>query len=55
MTKYLACVFLLVCFASTAIAGMAADSKQVAEVENIYADLNDAFSRSFAVGHFWSS
>jgi hypothetical protein len=44
MTKYLACVFLLVCLASTAIAGMTADSKQVAEVENIYADLNDAFS-----------
>src|SRR5713226_5654075 len=44
MTKYFACVFLLVCFASTAIAGMTADSKQVAEVENNYADLNDAFS-----------
>jgi hypothetical protein len=44
MTKYLARVVLLACFASTAIAGMTADSRQVAEVENIYADLNDAFS-----------
>jgi hypothetical protein len=44
MAKYLACVFLLACFTSSAIAGLTADSKQVAEVENIYADLNDAFS-----------
>src|ERR1700687_1924241 len=44
MTKCLACIFLLACFTSTAIAGMTADSKQVAEVENIYADLSDAFS-----------
>lgn len=44
MTKRLASVFLLACFTATAIAGMTADSKQVAEVENLYADLNDAFS-----------
>ncbi len=44
MTKYLTCFFLLACFASTAIAGMTADSGQVAEVENVYADLNDAVS-----------
>ena len=44
MTKSLACIFLLACFTSTAIAGMTADSKQVAEVENIYADLSDAFT-----------
>ena len=44
MTKYFTRVLLLVCFASTAIAGMSADSRQVAEVENIYADLNDTFS-----------
>ena len=44
MTKYSACAILLACFTSTAIAGMTADSRQVAEVENVYADLNDAFS-----------
>jgi hypothetical protein len=44
VTKYLGCIFLLVCFTPCAIAGMMADSKQVADVENIYADLNDAFS-----------
>jgi hypothetical protein len=44
MTKCLACILLLACFNSTAIAGMAEDSKQVAEVENIYADLSDAFT-----------
>ena len=44
MTKYFTRVLLLLCFASTAIAGMSADSRQVAEVENIYADLNDTFS-----------
>ncbi len=44
MTKVLACIFLLACFTSTAIAGMTADSKQVAEVENIYADFSDAFT-----------
>jgi hypothetical protein len=44
MTKYLACVFLLACLPSIARAGMTADSRQVAEVENIYADLNDAFT-----------
>jgi hypothetical protein len=44
MTKYLACIFLLACFTSTAIAGMNEDSKQVAEVESIYADLSDAFT-----------
>jgi hypothetical protein len=44
MTKYLACLFLLAGFTSAAIAGMTADSKQVADVENIYADLSDASS-----------
>ena len=44
MTKSLACIFLLACFTSTAIAGMTADSKKVADVENIYADLSDAFT-----------
>jgi hypothetical protein len=44
MTKSLACIFLLTCFTSTAIAGMTADSKKVAEVENTYADLSDAFT-----------
>ncbi len=44
MTKRLACILLLACFTSTAIAGMTADSKQVAEAENIYADLSDAFT-----------
>ena len=44
MTKYLACAILLACLTSAAIAGMTADSRRVAEVENIYADLNDAFS-----------
>ena len=44
MTKRLVCVLLLACFTSSAIAGMAASSKQVAEVENLYAGLNDAFS-----------
>ncbi len=44
MTKYPACAILLACLSSAAIAGMTADSRRVAEVENIYADLNDAFS-----------
>jgi hypothetical protein len=44
MTKYLTCIVLLGWWTSSAIAGMTADSKQVAEVENVYADLNDAFS-----------
>ncbi len=44
MTKYPACAILLACFTSAAIAGMTADSRRVAAVENIYADLNDAFS-----------
>jgi hypothetical protein len=44
MRKYLACLFLLGCFASIAIAGMTADSRQVAEVESIYGDLTDAAS-----------
>jgi hypothetical protein len=44
MMKSLACIFLLACFTSTAFAGMTADSKEVAEVENIYADLSDAFT-----------
>jgi hypothetical protein len=44
MTKCLACISLLACFTSTAIAGMSADSRRVAEVENIYADLSDAFT-----------
>jgi hypothetical protein len=44
MTKCLACIFLLACFTSTAIAGMTADFKQVAEGESIYADLSDAFT-----------
>ncbi len=44
MTKSLAGIFLLVCFTSTAIAGMTADSKQVAEVESVYADFSDAFT-----------
>ncbi len=44
MTKCLACVFLLACWTATAIAGLTADSKQVAAVENVYADLNDASS-----------
>jgi hypothetical protein len=44
MTKYLACAFLLACFPSIMRAGMTADSRQVAEVENVYADLNDAFT-----------
>jgi hypothetical protein len=44
MTKYLACAFLLACLPSIMRAGMTADSRQVAEVENVYADLNDAFT-----------
>jgi hypothetical protein len=44
MTKCLACILLLACFTSTAMAGMTADSKQIAEVENVYADLSDAFT-----------
>jgi hypothetical protein len=44
MMKSLAPIFLLACFTSTAVAGMTADSKKVAEVENIYADLSDAFT-----------
>ncbi len=44
MTKYLACILLIACFTSTAIAGMTAEASQVAAVENIYADLNNAFS-----------
>ena len=44
MTKYPACAILLACLTPAAIAGMTADSRRVAEVENIYADLNDAFS-----------
>jgi hypothetical protein len=44
MTRYLAPVFLLACFAATATAGVTADSKKVAETENIYADVNDAQS-----------
>ena len=44
MEKYFACAVLLACFATPAIAGMTADSRRVAAVENIYADLNDAFS-----------
>jgi hypothetical protein len=44
MKKYFACAVLLACFTTPAIAGMTADSRRVAEVENIYADLNDAFS-----------
>lgn len=44
MTKYLAFAILLAGFTATAIAGMSADSRQVAEVEKIYADLNDASS-----------
>jgi hypothetical protein len=43
MTKFLPWIFLLACFTSTAIA-MTADSKQVAAVENIYADLSDAYT-----------
>jgi hypothetical protein len=44
MKKYLACLFLLGCFATSAIAGMTADSKQIGEVESIYGDLTDAAS-----------
>lgn len=44
MTKYPLCAILLACLTPAAIAGMTADSRRVAEVENIYADLNDAFS-----------
>jgi hypothetical protein len=44
MTKYFACFLLLGCFASVAIAGVTADSRQVVEVENIYGDLTDAAS-----------
>jgi hypothetical protein len=44
MTKYLGSALLLACLISTAIAGMTADSRQVADVENVYADLNDALS-----------
>jgi len=44
MAKCLACILLAAWFTSTAIAGMTADSKQVAAVENIYADLSDAFT-----------
>src|ERR1700690_432725 len=44
MTKYLACAFLLACLPSIMRAGMTADSRPVAEVENVYADLNDAFT-----------
>lgn len=44
MTKLFACMFLLAALTSPAIAGMTADSKQVAETENVYADLNDAHS-----------
>jgi hypothetical protein len=49
MTKYLACLFLLACLTSTPIAGVTTDSKQVAEVENTYADLSDAFSISTTI------
>ncbi len=42
MTRYLALIFLLPCFPAAATAGMIADSKKVAEVENIYADVSDA-------------
>lgn len=44
MTRCFACFLLLAGFVSTAIAGMTADSRPVAEVESIYADLNDALS-----------
>ena len=44
MAKCLACILLAAWFTSTAIAGMTADSKQVAAVENIYADVSDAFT-----------
>jgi hypothetical protein len=43
MKRLFACILLLA-LTSAAIAGMTADSKQVAETENIYADLNDAHS-----------
>jgi hypothetical protein len=42
MIRYLAPVFLLLCFAIAAPAGLNADSKKVAETESIYADVNDA-------------
>ena len=44
MAKCLACILLAAWFTSTAIASMTADSKQVAAVENIYADVSDAFT-----------
>src|SRR2546423_9164505 len=44
MTRYLAPVFLLLCIGAMAFANLTADSKKVAEVERIYADVNDAQS-----------
>src|SRR5882724_594190 len=44
MIRYLAPFFLLLCFAIAAPAGLNADSKKVAEIENLYADVNDAQS-----------
>ena len=44
MIKYLAPVFLVLCFTAAGFAEVTADSKKVAETESIYADVNDAQS-----------
>src|SRR5258705_7762002 len=42
MTRYLAAILLLLSLAGTASGSLTADSKKVAELENIYADVSDA-------------
>jgi len=42
MTRHLATVLLSLCLTATALTSLTADSKSVADVENIYADVSDA-------------
>ncbi len=44
MWKRFLCAILVAGFSRTVVAGLIADSKQVAKLENVYADVNDAFS-----------